>query len=131
MNSIHISAAVIINSEGKTLLVRKAGTQAFMQAGGKIDRDESPRQALERELLEELGIGLASEPRHLGQFREVAANELNTDVIAELFAVELNGEPHVAREIEECVWVSYFEAQTLALAPLTRNHVLPILEAMT
>ena len=78
MNSngdIRIAAAVIVDSNGRTLLVRKRGTSAFMQAGGKVGPDESPAEALAREIREELDCGLAGPPVPLGCFRSPAANE--------------------------------------------------------
>ncbi|WP_245449171.1 NUDIX domain-containing protein [Ensifer sp. NM-2] len=39
-----------MNAAGNTLLVRKRGTRSFMQAGGKIEAGETPREALSREL---------------------------------------------------------------------------------
>ena len=56
---IRIAASLIVNSAGRVLLVRKRGTTAFMQAGGKIEPHESAAQALTRELEEELGIRIA------------------------------------------------------------------------
>jgi len=38
--TIRIAAALLIEPNGQTLLVRKRGTQAFMQPGGKIDAGE-------------------------------------------------------------------------------------------
>jgi 8-oxo-dGTP diphosphatase len=34
--------------------------------------------------------------------------------------------PETQSEIEEAVWVSYAEATTMPLAPLTRDHMLPL-----
>src|ERR1044072_8665615 len=74
--SIRIAAGLIVNGAGRVLLVRKRGTTAFMQAGGKIEPHESPTQALARELEEELGICVAPDaPEYLGEFTAQAANE--------------------------------------------------------
>ena len=52
---IWIAAAIIDDGLGKILLVRKSGTAAFMQPGGKIGENETPLAALRRELLEDWG----------------------------------------------------------------------------
>jgi 8-oxo-dGTP diphosphatase len=46
--TIRIAAALIDDDMGRLLLVRKVGTQWFMQAGGKIEEGESPLSALKR-----------------------------------------------------------------------------------
>jgi 8-oxo-dGTP pyrophosphatase MutT (NUDIX family) len=126
---IRIAAAVIVDGQGRTLLVRKRGTQAFMQPGGKIGRGETPSDALVRELREELGCGASGAPLPLGRFRAAAANEPGSIVEAELFAVELDGAIAPAAEIEEAVWHHPDGAAAVALAPLTREHVMPLVRA--
>jgi 8-oxo-dGTP diphosphatase len=124
---IRIVAAVILDDCGRTLLVRKRGTAAFMQPGGKPDRGETDAAALERELVEELGCGV--EPgscRALGRFSAPAANEPGWTVEAELFAARLSGEVRLNGEIEEAVWVDPDVEPSIRLAPLTRRHALPL-----
>jgi 8-oxo-dGTP diphosphatase len=66
-HTIRIAAALIDDDAGRLLLVRKARTEWFMQAGGKIEEGESAISALRRELHEEIGLVLANEAvRHLG-----------------------------------------------------------------
>ena len=127
--SIRIAAAVVVDSAGKVLLVRKRGTQAFMQPGGKIAPDESAAEALAREINEELGCTLEGTPRPLGIFTAPAANEPHTNVEAELFAVGLAGNIVVAAEIEEALWHDPADDTGLILAPLTRVHVLPLVQS--
>lgn len=122
--TLHIAAALIEDESGRLLLVRKRDTTAFMQAGGKIEPQESPADALSREVFEELGCRL----RHLeplGEFTAPAANEPGHWLCAHLFRVELDGPPRAAAEIAELRWVSPDDAATLPLAPLTRDVVLP------
>ncbi|MBN2977715.1 DNA mismatch repair protein MutT [Pseudomonas fluorescens] len=128
--TIRIAAAVLINNLGETLLVRKRGTQAFMQPGGKIDAGEQPAQALARELYEELNLHI--DPEHavyLGQFSAPAANEPGFTVQAELFQVHVNVAVSAAAEIEELRWIDPAGDGGLHLAPLTRDRVLPFYRA--
>ena len=127
---IRIAAAVITDAQGRTLLVRKRGTVAFMQAGGKIAPGEAPADALIREIREELDCGLAGPPTALGCFRAPAANEPGRIVEAELFAVELDGDIRPAAEIEDAIWHDPGDLASVTLAPLTRNHVLPLVPSL-
>ncbi len=125
---IHIAAALILDPAGRTLLVRKAGTRAFQQAGGKIDPGESPTSALIRELQEEIGLSVAPERlAPLGRFSAPAANEPGRTVVAEMFLLRLVADQHIkaAAEIAEVVWVDPGAPGDLVLAPLTARQILP------
>lgn len=131
MKLIHIAAALLIGPDGRTLLVRKRGTQAFMQPGGKIDAGESAAEALARELEEELGLRIdPAKAGYLGSFAAPAANEPGFEVRCELFEVRINVEVFPAAEIEEVVWISADSHPDLNLAPLTRDTILPIYRSM-
>lgn len=128
---IRIAAALIDDDRGRILLVRKAGTAWFMQAGGKIEVEESAVSALLRELIEEIGLSLtAGELRHLGRFSSMAANEKDHVVEAEIFHARTSHVPTTSAEIEEAVWVDIATAAAMPLAPLTRDHVLPLARSL-
>ncbi|MCE8017893.1 NUDIX domain-containing protein [Halomonas sp. MCCC 1A17488] len=123
--TLRIAAALILDDEGRMLLVRKRGTERFMQAGGKLEPGEPAETALRRELSEELGHPpVALQP--LGEYSAPAANEPGCQVHAWLFLVTMPPRIAPAAEIAELHWVTPREAQRLPLAALTRDHVLPL-----
>jgi 8-oxo-dGTP diphosphatase len=124
---ISIVAALIRDNEGRLLLVRKRGTSAFMQPGGKRDAGEDDVTALSREIAEELGCSVDSGgARPLGIFECAAANEPGYRVRAAVYAVSILGAVRAQAEIEQVVWVDPRALPNLPLAPLTRDHILPL-----
>jgi 8-oxo-dGTP diphosphatase len=126
-NIIRIVAAMICDDAGRMLVVRKRGTQAFMQPGGKRDAGEDDITALEREIGEELGCRMvAGSARALGEFDSVAANEPGWRVRASIYAVRVAGTVMPQAEIAEALWIDPAAPGPIVLAPLTRDHVLPL-----
>ncbi|MDR9754518.1 NUDIX domain-containing protein [Pseudomonas sp. SZMC_28357] len=127
---IRIAAALLIGPDGRTLLVRKRGTQAFMQPGGKIDAHEQPAEALARELNEELGLTIDPiQAQFLGEFSAPAANEPGHVVQAQLFLLTIDVDVSPAAEIEEVIWIDPATDGNVILAPLTRDVILPFYRA--
>ncbi len=127
MKLIDVVAALIRDEAGRVLLVRKRGTQAFMQPGGKRDAGESDVAALAREIDEELGCRVVADTaRALGTFDCAAANEPGFTVRAAVYAVKVEGAVAPRAEIDEAVWVDPSALPDLPYAPLTRDHVLPL-----
>lgn len=124
--TIRIVAALIQDDRGRLLLVRKRGTSAFMQPGGKIQGDESHIETLQRELAEELSCTMQPDPVYLGTFTAPAANEQGSHVEAATYRVQLAGPIRAASEIAEIFWLDPREIPTVALAPLTRDTILKI-----
>ncbi|OBB98257.1 NUDIX hydrolase [Mycolicibacterium peregrinum] len=119
-----IVAAVVLGEDDRLLLVRKRGTTAFMQPGGKIEPGEQPIEALAREVREELGVGFdVPAAEELGHFTAPAANEPGHAVDAWLYRVSLDGEPRPQAEIDEMTWIDPHAPGDVELAPLTRDAV--------
>jgi 8-oxo-dGTP diphosphatase len=127
IGTIEIVAALIRDDAGRVLLVRKRGTNAFMQPGGKRDPGEDDIAALAREIGEELGCGLVHDSiRSLGEFEAVSANEPGWRVRAALYGIDVTGDITPKAEIDEVVWINPASPPDIPLAPLTRDHVLPL-----
>jgi 8-oxo-dGTP diphosphatase len=125
--TIKIVAALICDHAGRVLLVRKRGTTAFMQPGGKRDPGEDDIAALSREIAEELGCRVIhSSIRPLGEFDAIAANEPGFRVQASLYGIDVSGDIMPSREIDEMIWIDPAAPADIVLAPLTRDHVLPL-----
>jgi len=130
--TIKIVAALIRDDAGRVLLVRKRGTTAFMQPGGKRDPGEDDVAALSREIAEELGCRVVrASIRPLGEFDAVAANEPGFRVQASLYGIDVTGDITPSREIDETIWIDPAAPPDIVLAPLTRDHVLPLASMRT
>ena len=121
---LRIAAAIILDEDGRMLLVRKRGTQVFMQPGGKLEPGESAGECLVRELAEELGLAVdAALLGWVGRFDAPAANEPGHLVDCDVFRVSRIGVVTVAAEIEEARWFSRESLATVPLAPLTAMNL--------
>lgn len=122
--TIHVVAAFTTDSRGRVLMVRKQGSEIFMQPGGKPEEGEQAAEALVRELAEELLIEV--DPDDLatwGRFEADAANEPGHHLTADVFGLRLEGDVTAAAEIAEARWFTRDEAHALGdrLAPLARR----------
>lgn len=132
LHHVHIATACLFNPLGQLLTVRKRGTQAWMLPGGKRDGDETPHQALVRELAEELQLHCTADDFEvLGPFSAPAANEADTLVHAHVFVARtpLQQPVHIAAEIEGLRWQALEGNLPGDLAPLLHTQVIPALLA--
>jgi hypothetical protein len=64
----------------------------------------------------------------LGVFRAPAANEAGQEVVAAVYDTVIAGVPAARAEIAELLWLDP-AAAGVDVAPLTRDHVLPLVRA--
>ncbi|QEE60514.1 NUDIX domain-containing protein [Salinibacterium sp. dk2585] len=121
-----LAAALVLDSRGRALLVRKQGTNAFMQPGGKIEPGETARDAVVRELAEELTLEVDPDSlTPLGRFSSAAANEPGWMVDCEVFTLVTDAPVAAAAEIAEVRWFDPADTGDAVIAPLTVEHVFP------
>ena len=131
-STLHIATACFVNSANALLVVRKRGTTMWMLPGGKLDAGETAEQAVVREVGEELQVSLSSNDiSFLGSFQAAAANEPDTWVSANVFRARLpDGQRFsLAAEIEAVDWLSLDVTVPATVAPLLREHIIPVLQA--
>lgn len=129
--TITIVAAIILDSAGRLLLVRKRHTTAFMLPGGKIESGEAHLATLARELHEETGCTLEPGAAYLGTHSAAAANEPNYRVEAHLYRAAVHGEVRPRAEIEALLWVDPHDTGDLILAAMAREFALPLARTLT
>jgi mutator protein MutT len=115
--AIHVAAAVLVDRHRRVLIAQRpagkhhAGGWEF--PGGKIERGESPRQALARELEEELGITI-EHPRPLSRVRHAYPHGA---VLLDVWVVRrYRGEPR-GRDGQALRWCSQRELENAQLLP--------------
>jgi 8-oxo-dGTP diphosphatase len=124
--TIDIVAAVVFDPDGRVLVVRKQGSDTFIQPGGKPEPGEAPLVALARELHEELGVALdPASAVPLGRFEAWAVHEAGHRVRAHAYLVTVIGMPRAQAEIAELAWVPLHLPHGVRLAPLSADHILP------
>ena len=125
---IRVSAVLAVDRAGRLLVVRKRGTQVWMQPGGKPEPGETPAETLARELHEELGVRLElSDLEPLGVFTTAAANEADTTLIADVFRARIEHPVVADAEIDAVMWMHPDDFTHHQLAPLITEHMLALL----
>lgn len=91
--------AILVNPNGKILLVRHRYQEGWFLPGGKVSGKEKDENALQRELSEELGVKTISHLEELGEYANTY--EYKKDTIAVFVAHNFTREPKTHFEIEE------------------------------
>lgn len=125
----YLAAAIITDASDRLLVVRKQNTHKFMLPGGKIEAGETPREALLRELEEEIALKIeASLPIFIQEYEAPAANEPDYLIKSNLFRVKLDEilTIHPEAEIAEIRWVEKDQTEGIDFAPLIESFVIPL-----
>lgn len=129
--NIHVVAVLVQDHDDNILLVRKRGTDTFIQPGGKPEAGENIAETASREVLEETGLELTADRfKTIGTFDAPAANEPGFSITADCVRVRLRpGEATkvlAANEIEQLAWFTPRQALDIKAAPLFKDIILPM-----
>ena len=125
---IHHKIAGVIIRNKKLLMVKKYNEPHFIMPGGKLEKSETPKQTLKRELKEELNVNLKS--IKLFATKE-AVHFQNKDKLVrmEMYFAEIEGEPKATSEIDEIKWIdSNYKKQGIKLASINEDFTIPELK---
>jgi A/G-specific adenine glycosylase len=115
-----IQAAVCILTDGKRIFLQKRPPQGLMAnlwelPGGKLEAGETPKEALRRELFEELGIRISGEKK-VGTFRHAYTS---FSVTLHVFHARVDEVPRqtvpVEEELQQSGWFTPQEARNLPM----------------
>lgn len=126
----HIAAVagVVVNSDGKLLLVKNRYRGTWEYLGGQVENGENLVEALQREIREESGIEV-----EVGELFCIASNvakypgyngvkEVPTKVMLDFICRPVGGQEHTSDETSEVAWFTPQEAQGMISAPALRER---------
>lgn len=108
---------VLKNSDGKILIMRRSYVEDVFQGewdipGGRIDAGTSLRENLAREMMEETGLIMTSEPSVIGA-QDIFLPQQNRHVVRVTYTGTAEGEPRLSDEHTEYQWVTLAELKAL------------------
>lgn len=126
---IHKSGGIIIKNR-KLLVERSKGKEFFIAPGGSIEKGESPKQALVRELKEEFKLGvILSDLKKFGTFYAKAAGQEEKTIRMDVYIVnKWKGIPTPDSEVEEMLWVDSRNEKKVKLGSIFEKEVIPRLK---
>ena len=126
MRQLEVAAGILRDADGRILITERLGGGPFHGMwefpGGKVASNETPEQALARELVEELGVEL----RHTTHFMHLEHDYPDRSVSIDFYLVSAWENEPEGLEGQQLRWV---EAATLADQNLLPADV-PVIEAL-
>lgn len=126
---VHKAGGLMIN-ERKLLVVRSIGKDFFATLGGKIESNETPQEALSREISEEVGVRIdANSLVPFGTFYAIAGGSTKR-LRMDIFRIgSWQNRPSARAEIEELRWVNSADIGQVAMASILEHEIIPRLKA--
>ena len=123
----HLGANVILTCQGKLLLEKRRDCDLWGLPGGGVKRQETPLQAIAREIYEELGLRISQDKfRKLGVYGEPGRIAAYRDgsiwrMVVVVFALELQEIPNIVLSSESRD-MCFFTKEEVAGLPIVITH---------
>ena len=123
----HLGANVILTCQGKLLLEKRRDCDLWGLPGGGVKRQETPLQAIAREIYEELGLRISQDKfRKLGVYGEPGRIAAYRDgsiwrMVVVVFALDLPQIPKIALS-HESRDMQFFTKEELVSVPIVVTH---------
>ena len=114
--------AVIVNNDNKILLLKRAKIKEIWQpgkwalVGGGVEKDETPQQAVEREILEEVGL-------EIKKFVKTFTIQRNPDSIEYIFACRYTGDPTEIELNDENTNYGWYDVDEMKFLDIVPNLI--------
>jgi 8-oxo-dGTP diphosphatase len=121
---------LLMNPDGKFLLIRRSADKyqevqhKWDIPGGRIDAGSSLSENLAREVMEETGLTMTSEPYVVGA-QDIFAREQDRHIVRVTYVGTAEGAPELSDEHTEYQWVTLSEMRSL---PNLDRYVKALLE---
>jgi mutator protein MutT len=125
-------ASGLIIRDRKVLVERSTGKDYFIHLGGKVEPGETVKQALVRELKEEISIDVAEDDLEFFDKNSAPAiNSPEVNVHMEVFIVKKwHGEIIPDSEVEEVRWITSNIPADIKLGSIMEHETLPKLKIL-
>jgi 8-oxo-dGTP pyrophosphatase MutT (NUDIX family) len=122
-------AGGVVIRDRKFLVTRSYGKDFFIAPGGKLENDETPIQALAREIEEEIQVKINTDTlEHIGTFQALAAGKENSIVEMYVYIIgEYEGEISPSSEVEEIRWIDT-NTHDIEIGSIFERDVMPLLQ---
>ena len=123
-------AGTMINENGELLIVKKYGSDIFINPGGKVEDDETHIETLRRELKEELDVDLTEATFFDSFHSERAMHDPDCSLTIHVYIVKWLREIKPSSEIEKAVWLKKedLENKKYNLSPQLIDQIIPALK---
>jgi 8-oxo-dGTP diphosphatase len=120
----------VIIKDRKALVEKSKTKEFFLAPGGKIEKGETPKQALVRELKEEFGIDVLEEDlEEFGILYDKAAGQEHLIMREDAFLVKKwQGEPRANSEVEKIAWINSNIPADMKLGSTLTEKIIPKLK---